>query len=38
LLNDRYLPLNYIRKAGLTQSRVAVVCKGEAAFTSDCMQ
>jgi hypothetical protein len=27
--------LNYVRKVGLTQSRVLIVCKGEAAFASD---
>jgi hypothetical protein len=27
---------NYLQKVGLTQSRLAIVCKGEAAFASDC--
>jgi hypothetical protein len=36
LQNDRYPPLNYVRKVELTQSCVADVCKGEAAFTSNC--
>jgi hypothetical protein len=34
--SHQHLPLNYVRKVELTQSRVAVVYKGEAAFASDC--
>jgi hypothetical protein len=32
----QYLPLNYVRKVGLAQCRVAVVCKVEAVLASDC--
>ena len=37
LQHDRYLPPNYVQKAGRTQGRVAVVCKGKAAFANDCI-